>query len=280
MKYLVEWPGIDGDWGVKVLPGGFDPSVHKVADSPQKRLSMDCLSLVRQWPVNEAAGFALERDLLRLLRTLAGDGGKATSIPRYDPCLRALLVRQVLQTACAASPLIKADMEGALEKTEGVTPNGARIQIQSVDNEVFNGILEPAKHQGRQIVVTAREVCSAFLAETRTLAASAEKQISEKERRIVDRGLPRYIPAGRLRKLSGVWTIGGGDAALRNGAEVYVAGDVAARFRMVPVAVCDNMGQLPAGTKVQARAGEPLFVLSIAVDASGKQSRKGGAANE
>jgi hypothetical protein len=82
----------------------------------------------------------------------------------------------------------------------------------------------------------------------------------------------RFEVAGRLRKRrDGGWWISGGVAEKRRGTEFFVLHRLGSDANLDVIGVCDERGQIPAGTKVAGRAGDPVFLRIF----SGKQEAQG-----
>jgi hypothetical protein len=145
----------------------------------------------------------------------------------------------------------------------GVDARGQEVMIKGVENDAFTAVLDPKTQDDGAWIRTNREKCAAFVTLVDREVQEACQRIDAREQDEA-RGYAAVCShrcVGRLRRLSaGGWAISGGDPASRAGKQLFVAGGPQKDFRMVPCVECDAKGGIPAGSQVNGRAGEPVFV--------------------
>ena len=252
-------PGVDATWPTGSLL--FDPELHEVADSPQKIIALACQQILEQAPT---AGFVIDRMAIEVLKRCANPAKPAAGQIAIDPCLQALLLRYLVVHACDASPFVKQHLAKSMKNSDGGTsPDGSTRMIAGVDNEVFRAVLDPAKQDDAAWVRDERRRCEEFVRLVATEVATALREIDARDQSLATNSaaIPQFRCVGRLRRLAaGGWTISGGDPGARAGKQLFIAGGPQDDYKMVPCLTCDGKGQVPPGSGVNARAGEPVFV--------------------
>lgn len=266
-KYVVGWPDQTGvTWPTRSLR--FFPLSDKpedgfeAADAPQKLLALKCLAFVERLPAENARTGDLARALVAILTASAGQADAPRKPPLFDPCLHAILLRYVLLATVDGHPIVRTALTKAVEKTAaGQDRNGMDIQIRDVDNEAFADALDPEKQYASVTIRDARRDCIRFIEEVRQGTERAAAMLQDEQVRLAAIELPRIKVAGRLRKLrDGAWAISGGEGMQRQESVVYVLRRSGVEIILEPVGLCGSDGQLPSGTKITARAGDPVFL--------------------
>jgi len=266
-KYVIGWPDQTGvTWPTRSLR--FSPRSDRpedgfeVVDSPQKSVAVKCLSLLEGLPAENGRTADVARALVAILKNCAEQPKTPREPPVFDPCLHAILLRYVLLATVDVHPMVRSALAKALEKTEaGKDQNGMDIQIRDVANEAFAAALDPEKQYASVTIRDARRDCIRFIEEVREGAEKAATMLQDEQARLAAIELPRMKVAGRLRKLrDGAWSISGGEPTQRQGSVVHALRRSGLDVILEPVGLCGSDGQLPPGTKITARAGDPVFV--------------------
>jgi hypothetical protein len=271
--YVIAWPDARGAWDTKRLR--FDPKIYAVEDSPQKQLATACLKLVESLASQEAVSVDAATKVVEVL-TVCGNGVKRAAraeSPALDPLLHAILLRYVLLETVKVHPMVQTALAPALRMAEtGKDPKGEDVQVKDVDNSLFEQALNPETQHAGLPIQDARRQCSAFIREVREGAERASKALRGDAARVDRAAVARFEVAGRLRRQrDGGWWISGGVPEKRGGKEVFVLHRAGSDANLDAIGVCDERGQISAGTKVAGRAGDPVF-LRIS---TGKQEAKG-----
>jgi hypothetical protein len=269
-RHVVRWPDERRVWEKQYLM--FDPETHRVDDAPQKVIASRCLTLLDQLPETNTTGLAVDQFALDMLDACAKDDGEDSEggIP-IDPCIHALLMRYVLLDVCALSSFTKTELRRSLQFVEaGNAPDGQPIQIKGADNQGFKMVLDPATQHSEAIVLAARRAASEFVDSVRVDVKRARGKLDREMQTLADKhkALIAYACVGRLRRAGGGgWKISGGSDAQRQGKTVYAVTMHEGLVDVVPCATCDATGEIPAGTKIDAQAGQPVYVrLTIEED--------------
>ena len=268
VKYVTGWPDTKGNWPTKThkfeAPGDDGEVRDVLLDSAQKRLALACLAIVEAFPTEDALRGDVDRRLVAVLKTCAEgpEPVRRAGQPSLDPCLHAILLRYVLLETSKANGTIRSELAGPLQKLNaGKGKDGQDIQIKGVDNEMLTAALDPEKQHADLVIQDAREACRQFIADVAQGATRAEKRLHDEEAKLASMGLARFQLCGRLRRLQdGGWSISGGDAANRCGRAIFVPQRSGIEINLNQVAVCDERGHIAAGTKVSARAGDPVYL--------------------
>lgn len=273
MAYAIAWPDAKGAWATKRLR--FDPTIYAVEDSLQKQLATECLRLVESLASKDANSAEAALGVVELLRKCSGGVARGPKIgtPAIDPLLHAILLRYVLLESVKVHPMIQTALAPALRMVEaGKDPKGEDIQIKDVDNSLFEQALNPETQHAGLPMQDARRQCEAFVQEVREGAERAAKALQDDAARLERTAAARFEVAGRLRKRrDGGWWISGGVAEKRGGKEFFVLHRVGSDANLDAIGVCDERGQIPAGTKVAGRAGDPVFLRG----STGKRETQG-----
>lgn len=259
VTYVTGLPDAQKNWPQRKLSFNAD---YVVADSPQKQLTSSV-----KMKMDAVAG----RDMTtvdRLAVTVVQASSVLENPPAtgvsIDPCLHALLLRFLVDSACNASAVMKSSLVESLEAMDaGVAPDGQKLLIRGVDNEAFSQSLDPAKQDEGAWIHTNRSKCEAFLKLVAREAAMAAQTIDAREKEIHQRyqDLRYYVCVGRLRRSSaGGWAISGGRAEARADKELFVAGGARNSHSMVGIVKCAADGGIPPGASLPARAGDPVFI--------------------
>lgn len=259
IKYLTGRPDSQKKWPQTSLT--FKPEIHGVADSPQKVLALACENTL-----HKVSGefTAIDRLAAEVVRACANPPKPPAASPSLDPCLHAILLRFVVKQACDASPFMKASLpQSAAAIDAGVDARGQEVMIKGVENEAFTAVLDPKTQDEGAWIRTNREKCAAFVMRVAREVEEACQRVDarEQEEARAYAAVRSHRCVGRLRKLSaGGWAVSGGDPASRVGKQLFVAGGPQNDFRMLPCVECDANGGIPAGSQVNGRAGEPVFI--------------------
>lgn len=259
IKFVKGRPDQKGNWPTGSLL--FDPELHEVADSPQKIIALTCQQILEQAPT---AGFVIDRMAIEVLERCANPAKPAAGQIAIDPCLQSLLLRYLVVHACDASPFLKQRLAKSMKNADGGTsPDGSSRMIAGVDNEVFHAVLDPTKQDDAAWVRDERRRCGEFVRLVATEVAAALRDIDARDQSLAanSAAIPQFRCVGRLRRLAaGGWAISGGDPGARAGKQLFIAGGPQDDYKMVPCLKCDGKGQVPPGSGVNARAGDPVFV--------------------
>lgn len=262
IKYVNGRPDKTGQWPTTSLR--FDPERYQVSDSPQKIIALACKRILETAP---HAGFAIERLGGQVLQQCASLRKPSADRIAIDPCLQAILLRFLVVDACDASPFLRKHLARSLKLVDaGKMSDDTPRMLAGVDNAVFTAVLDPAKQDDEAWVRDDRVKCDAFVRLVADEAANVMREVDALDRLLAKNlaAIRQFRCVGRLRRLSGGgWTISGGDAEARAGKQVFVAGGPQDDHKMLPFLTCDNTGQVPPGSNVKARAGDPVFVEVI-----------------
>jgi len=266
-KYVVGWPDQTGvTWPTRSLrffsrsdrpEDGFE-----VADSPQKLVAVKCLALLERLPAENGRTADVASGMVAILKACAERADAPREPPVFDPCLHAILLRYVLLAVVDVHPMVRAALAKAVEKTEaGKDHNGMDIQIRDIDNDAFAAAIDPEKQYATVTIRDARRDCIRFIGDVREGAEKAGAMLQDEQARLAGIELPSIKIAGRLRKLrDGAWAISGGEPIQRQESVIHVLRRSGVEVILEPVGLCGSDGQLPSGTKITARAGDPVFV--------------------
>lgn len=273
VKYVTGIPDEQETWPQKTLQFGtpqFGKEVNAVADSPQKRLALECKKAVE---ANRTTGAVIDRLAVDVVRAASSPQKPPDGEPTLEPCLHALLLRFLVVAACDASPAVKAALVQSLVDIQdaGADASGASNMLKGVDNNVYGAVLDPEKQDDGAWVHANRAKCTTFISRVAKEIGEAGRIIEAREQEVARqyRGLSHYRCVGRLRRLAaGGWEVSGGDPAMRAGKPLCVAGGVSEEYKMIPCVECDAKGGIPPGSNVSARAGDPVFI-EIKTDSKG-----------
>jgi Tfp pilus assembly protein PilE len=259
-SYVTGLPDAAKEWPMKQL--SFDPEAHSVTDSPQKRLAVAGKKVIERETTAGAA--AIDVLALEVIQACAAPPKPAAGDLPIDPCLHSMLLRFLVDQACKGSPTLTEGFTKSLAIiNSGNAPNGTAIMIKGVDNEVFAAVLDPEKQNAGAWVQAQRVKCADFVERVARDADATFQSITAQTMKLNAHyhDLRQFRCVGRLRKLpEGGWTISGGDAALRAGKQIFTVGGARDSFKLLPCATCNDKGNIPTGTDVNARAGEPLYI--------------------
>lgn len=273
VKYVTGIPDAQNTWPQKTLQFGtpqLGNEVNQVADSPQKRLALECKKAVE---INRATGAVIDRLAVDVVRAASSPRKPPDGEPSLEPCLHALLPRFLVVAACDASPAVKATLVQSLADIQdaGADASGVPNMLKGVDNNVYGAVLDPEKQADGAWVHANRAKCAAFISRVAKEIGEASRIIEAREQEAARRylALSHYRCVGRLRRLAaGGWEVSGGDPAMRAGKPLYMAGSASEEYKMVPCVECDANGGVPPGSNVNARAGDPVFI-EVKTDAKG-----------
>lgn len=259
LRYLIGRPDAQGEWPKK--PRTYDPTADEVADSPQKSLAIRCKAALEA-PSGRTS--AIERAVLEVILESSRDLRPPPGTPDIDPCLHAILVRFLVARVGETCPAVAELLPRSLAETAaGNAPDGQPLILKGVDNEVFTAALDPERQDDGQWVRANREKCAEFVQLTAREAGEAALAIEARERDLINRlhSIACFRCVGRLRRRAeGGWAVSGGDSTMRAGKRLLVVGDRQKGVDMIPCVQCDADGEIPAGSHVAARAGDPVFV--------------------
>lgn len=262
VKFVTRHPDKQGNWPTDSLQ--FDPEQHQVANAPQKIIALACEQVVEHSP---HAGFVIDRVGVEVLQKCVNSAKPDAGQIAVDPCLHAILLRYLVADACDASPFLKRNLAKSAKNVEaGTLPNGDTRILVGVDNDVFSAVLDPTKQDEEAWVRDERRKCEEFVKLVATEVAGALNDINARDQSLVrnSAAIPQFRCVGRLRRLAaGGWTISSGDPGARAGKQLFIAGGPQDDYKMVPCLTCDSKGQVPPGSTVKARAGEPVFVTVV-----------------
>lgn len=262
VPHLVAWPN-KGVWQKKNWL--FDPATYAIEDAPQKVIASRCLDLVDRMPTKNATAwdvdcFALEALVCCSEKRPPLQAGGIT----VDPCLHALLLRYVMLDLCELSSFAAAHLQQSRRLVEaGFAPDGQPIQIKGADNLAFTLILDPATQHSEAVILAARKACGTFLDTVRREVKAAGEQLAKEAASLKEKhaSLIGYTCMGRLRRFpGGRWSVSGGSSAALRNRTLYVVRKSRSPADIVECVTCDQDGAIPAGTAVDGRAGEPVFV--------------------
>jgi hypothetical protein len=269
VPHLVAWQN-KGVWQKKNWL--FDPATYVIDDAPQKVIASRCLDIVERMPTTKATAWAVDRFAVEILaccseqRPPLQPGGVS-----IDPCLHALLLRYVVLDLCELSSFVAARLKESLKLVQaGFAPDGQPIQIKGADNFAFTIILDPAAQHSQAVALAARKACDTFLETVRREVKAAGEQLAAEQAAITHKhaSLTGYTCVGRLRRSrGGRWSVSGGTPATRQNCTLYVLKKDRSPLDMAECVTCGDDGTIPAGKKVDGRAGDPVYIkVSIVED--------------